>query len=159
MNEEACTSERLVVKFGVQYVLLNGELFKLVLMIHNWSEIALTHKQEAFLARLLFTSSKVDSSPESVRRVYAHSETTDTPPRPHACSAYACANTHEWEIPSKNSTLAVLCEHIPAFFRTSRCWNESQIYSCWAVLKIQRTLKLAINLPRRRILHVSLYPC
>lgn len=135
-----------------------GNFSKLLLMIHNWSEMALTHKQ-AFLARLLFTASKADRAPESVRRVYAHSEATGTPPRPHACSVCACANTHKWEIPSKNSTLAVLCEHIPAFLRTSRCWNESRIYSRWAVLKIQRTLKLAINLPRRRILHVSLYPC
>lgn len=72
---------------------------------------------------------------------------------------HACANTHWWEIPSKNSTLAVHCEHIPAFFITSRCWNESRIHSCGAVLKIRHTLELAINLPRRRILHVSLYPC
>lgn len=60
----------------------------------------------------------------------------------------ACANTHEWEIPSKNSTLRVLCEHIPVFFITSCCWNESQIYSQGAVLKIAYTLKPTVNLHR-----------
>lgn len=77
----------------------------------------------------------------------------------HTARMHTAARSRCWEIPSKNSTLAVLCEHIPEFFITSHSWNESQTCSYGAVLKIQFTLKLAINLPRPRILHVSSYPC
>lgn len=72
----------------------------------------------------------------------------------HTAHVHAYTHTHCWEIPSKNSTPAVLCEYIPVLFITSHSWNESWIYS---FEDPTYTPELAINLLRLKILLVIIF--
>ena len=106
VNESACISEPCVVKFRVQHV--QGT----IPASSNESEMSVTHKHATsgtcHLAGtlVLFTSAEaaVHLSHSDLFMLTQRQQALHLRPPPPPLRA--CANTHWWEIPSKNSTLS-----------------------------------------------------